>query len=83
MPNVLKAAGAVLIWSTVLVSCVVTSTAFAEIYTLATGSQPGTPIFLDELAPTRLQAGLQLIYGIALVTAPFLVLTAIQRWQKK
>ena len=38
--------GAILLW---VVGCFIVTMALAELYMLATGSKPGTPIFLDEL----------------------------------
>jgi hypothetical protein len=56
--------------------------ALTDLYMLATGSKPGTPIYLDELAPTRQEALLQLAYGLALVILQFLLRSAIRRRKK-
>ena len=72
----------VLLWGVVLVGCGGVAIALADLYMLATGSKPGTPIFLDELAPTSQQALLQLAYGGALVIIPFLLRAVVKRWGK-
>jgi hypothetical protein len=79
MPDARKGiVGAILLGAAVIVGCGVTSLALTDIYMLATDAQPGTPIFLDELAPTPLQVLRQLICGIMWITVPFLVRTALR-----
>ena len=75
-----KVATAVLLWCVVISGCGVVTIALADLYMLATGSRPGTPIFLDELALTMQQALLQLVCGSALVIMPFLLRAALRRW---
>jgi hypothetical protein len=77
-----KVTTTVLLWCVVLVGCGVVTIALADLYMLATGSKPGTPIFLDELAPMSQRALLQLTYGGALVIIPFLLRAAVKRWAK-
>jgi hypothetical protein len=69
----------VLLWCAVFIGCGIIAIALADLYMLGTGSKPGTPIFLDELAPTAQQALLQLACGVALVIVPFLLRAAVRR----
>lgn len=77
-----KFSGAILLWVPVVVGCFIVTMALAELYMLATGSKPGTPIFLDELAPTPRDALLDLLYGAAIITLPFLLRSAICQWRR-
>ena len=77
-----KVPGAILLWVPVLVGCFIVTMALAELYMLAMGSKPGTPIFLDELAPTPGVALLDLLYGAAIITLPFLLRSAIRQWKR-
>jgi len=70
----------VLLWLVVAAGSLAVSAALAQLYMLSTGSQPGTPIFLDTLAPTWTDAFLDLAYGLLLVGAPFALRFAIRRW---
>ena len=82
LERIAKLATAVLLWCLVIVGCGVVTIALADLYMLGTGSQPGTPIFLDELAPTRPQALLQLAWGSVLVIIPFLLRAVTRRSAK-
>jgi hypothetical protein len=77
-----KVSAAVMLWSAVFVGCFIGATALADLYMLAKGSEPGTPIYLDELAPTEQEALLQLGYGAALVVLPFLMRRLLRRRTK-
>ena len=77
-----KFSGTILLWFPVLVGCFIVTMALAELYMLAMGSKPGTPIFLDELAPTPRDAILDLAYGVAIITLPFLLRSAIRQWRR-
>lgn len=67
------------LWCTVFVGCGTVALALTDLYMLGTGSEPGTAIYLDELAPTPGQAFLQLACGCALVVIPFLLRAAVTR----
>jgi hypothetical protein len=71
-----------LLWVAVVMGCFVTAMSVAQIYMLTTGSQPGTPISPDDLAPTKRDALLDLAYGVALIAAPFLLRTVVRRWPR-
>jgi hypothetical protein len=69
-----------LLWLVVLVGCFVTAMYIGQFYMLATGSQPGTPISPEDLAPTRENALLGIAYGVVLMVVPFLLRGVIRRW---
>jgi hypothetical protein len=77
-----KVSAAAMLWSAVFVGCFSIVIALVDLYMLAKGSAPGTPIFLDELAPTEEEAALQLGYGSALVSLPFLMRRLATRRKK-
>lgn len=78
-----KVSTAALPWYAVLVGCFLVAKAVTDLYMLARGAEPGTPIYLDELAPTRQEALLQLMYGLALLTVQFLLRAVMRRRRKK
>jgi hypothetical protein len=77
-----KVSRAALPWCAVLVGCSIVAMALTDLYMLAAGAEPGTPIYLDELAPTRPEALLQLAYGLTLVIGQFLLRSATRRRKK-
>ena len=79
--SLIKVSGIVLLWSAVLIGCCIVAIALAELYMLAMGAKPGTPIFLGELAPKPRDALLDLAYGVAIITLPFLLRSAIRQWR--
>jgi hypothetical protein len=75
--------GTVLFWFTVLPGCAGIALTLAALYMLATGAAPGTPIYLDEDAPTKAAAILQLLWGVGWVALPFLLRGIVRRRAKR
>ena len=71
--------GTVLFWFAIFPGCVGIASTLADIYMLATGSQPGDAIYLDELAPTPWEAARALLLSICWVVAVFLLRARYRR----
>jgi hypothetical protein len=68
-------------WCIVVVGCARATGAIADLYMiLIGGAHPGDVIYLDTLAPPTGQAALDLLLGVSIIAAAFLLRGAARRW---
>jgi hypothetical protein len=76
-------AAQVLLWILTIVGCATTAASLTDLYMIVVfGVKPGTPIYLDDLAPTRTDTLLWLTLGLAIIAASIVGRSAIQKPQK-
>jgi len=76
-----KVTAHIAMWCIVIVGCAKATGTIADLYMiLIAGARPGDVIYLDTLAPTKGQAALDLLLGVAIIATAFLLRGAARRW---